>query len=332
MTHKSLILCLGCMPGLFFGCEESETERTVPTTPRSSAREYEKYEGPIKSISAKEHPYRVKREQMGSRDLETGIYKLDDEGIPLLLIGKKYPVYHPVFLAQYGLNSLEMYHTTGDEDYLDLARRIGDKLPETALKQDGKMWFPYTFKFDLHGYDDQTMKAPWYSAMAQGQVLSLYAALNEIEPREEYVEISDRIFRTLLPESDLEAEPWCTCISEDGLLWLEEYPMDPPNNTLNGMLFAIYGIYDYHQLTGSEEAEDVLRGSIATIKKTIPNFRIEDGYSHYCLSHPLIQDKGYHRIHTRQLEFLASITGDDEFLEMAARFKADGLVADEHDD
>ena len=326
--NKLTILCLACMLLLIAGCDG----RIAPTPARSGSDVYATYDGPIKELGTNPHPLRKRRDRMGSRDLETGIYELDDDGAPILMYRNRYPIYHPVFLAQYGLSGLEMYRTTDDEAYLELARRIAKKLQQIAYKQDGKMWFPYTFNFNLHSYGDQVMYAPWYSAMAQGQALSLFIALHEIEADDELLDASHRVFRTLLPETDLEAEPWCTCVSTEGLLWLEEYPSDPPAYTLNGMIFAIYGVYDYYQATGSEEAESVLRGSIETIRRTIPRFRIEDDYSHYCLKHPQINTRDYHMVHIEQLEFLGHITDAPEFQAMADHFKEDGEHADEHHD
>ena len=35
---------------------------------------------------------------------------------------------------------------------------------------------------------------------------------------------------------------------------LEEYPGSPPDHTLNGFIFALYGVYDYYVITRSDAA------------------------------------------------------------------------------
>ena len=51
-----------------------------------------------------------------------------------------------------------------------------------------------------------------------------------------------------------EGNPWISGIDGDNYLWLEEYPdSDQPNKTLNGKIFAIYGLYDFYQLTGNQD-------------------------------------------------------------------------------
>jgi hypothetical protein len=146
-----------------------------------------------------------------------------------------------------GSRLLDSYAQTRDDRYLARARLIADRLVETATSARGGLWFPYRFDFALHGKVADLMEAPWYSAMAQGQVLSLLSRLHELTADEAYLAEARRVFRTLADPGPRKA-PWVTWV-ERRYLWLEEYPGSPPDHTLNGFLFALFGVYDYYQET-----------------------------------------------------------------------------------
>src|SRR3989304_4560902 len=84
---------------------------------------------------------------------------------------------HPVEQAQYALALLGGYRQTGDAERLARARLQADRLLDRAVAQGGALYFPYPFDFARHGNYRDVMVAPWYSAMAQGQALSVFVRL-----------------------------------------------------------------------------------------------------------------------------------------------------------
>jgi len=245
----------------------------------------------------------------------------DDEGILLLEHnGKK--IYHAVYLAQYSLHLLDKYHQTKNAEYLDEVVKISGKLQGLALKIDSTLWFPYVYDFVLHGrrYMD-AMRAPWYSALAQGQILSLFTRLFEETQDTAYLAISHKVYNSFYHHK-YNNDLWVSCIDKNNNIWFEEYPAEMPCFTLNGMIYAIYGIYDYYRITKRIDAKKLLMGAITTIENNIDRYRNEGNASYYCLKHK-IDAADYHEIHVQQLNKLFLITGEQKFKEASGQFESD---------
>ena len=208
---------------------------------------------------------------------------------------------------------------TNDSSKIDLAILNADKLINISLHTDSTCLFPYSFNYSFHEVD--IMKAPWYSAMAQGKALSVFCRLYELTSDDRYIEIADKIFNSFY-RFKYNSDPWISCIDKDGALWLEEYPHEEPSHVLNGMIFAIYGIYDYYILNNSEEAKVMLKASLTTIKNNLENYRQIDDLSYYSLKYDHKIDY-YQRIHIQQLHDLSAITDDNYFSDMADLMQED---------
>ncbi len=247
-------------------------------------------------------------------------YPQDEEGVLLFLGPDGEYHYHPVEMAQKGLAMVALYRRTGDERALDYARRHADRMLAEADTIGDGLYFPYTFDWRLHlNANYELMRAPWYSGMAQGQALSLLVHLHRITGEPAYLAAAHDVFRTFLrPGSAGET----VRVDTAGYYWIEEYPADQSTGTLNGFIFGIYGLYDYYQWTGDEDAFHVLVAGLTTIHDKIHLFRAPSGPSYYCLSHRA-QYPVYHQIHIVQLLNLFEITGEPYFEEMAAQFDQD---------
>jgi hypothetical protein len=270
----------------------------------------------IRSLSESELPYvtgRVTRLQPAPPTDASGIRQYRAEN------GKLYD--HPVRMAQEIFRLLDSYGSGGGRTYLGMAVRNGDRLLADAVHADTAIYFPYQFDFALGGNPNDLMTAPWYSAMAQGQALSAFVRLFRATGADRWKDAADRTFASftrLGPTS----EPWTVFVDRDGYLWLEEYPKDPPMQVLNGHVFALFGLYEYFELTSSETALDLLRGSLTTVKEYGEAFRNPGAVSAYDLR-VRYQNAKYHAIHIKQLRLLADITGDPDFLRLADAFEAD---------
>lgn len=229
---------------------------------------------------------------------------------------------HPVGQAQYGIGLHEGYRLTGNKAYLDRSIRNAQRLVDRRVARGNGWFYPYRFPFRLHG-STETLAAPWYSMMAQGQALSLFVRLAGTTGDARWRQAADHTFASfLLPFAS--RKPWGV-YPKDGLLRLEEYP-DPVrfwgDLTYNGHVFALFGLYDYVTLTGNADALKMLRGALTTARDLVPWLRVPGYRSHYCLRH--LHDSGhYHTIHIEQQQVMQAITGDEVF----AR-NADGLYAD----
>ncbi|MGO1770205.1 MAG: D-glucuronyl C5-epimerase family protein [Microbacterium sp.] len=238
---------------------------------------------------------------------------------------------HPVAQAQFGLAMLSNWRASGDEHYLDLATANADHLLQEFGNDDTPVWLSYEFDFELHGDPSNTIHGPWWSAMAQGQLLSLTSRLAQDTGDPRWREAAHAVFLSFVEiheEGDLPADsPWVVFVEDDGWLWLEEYAGNvEPMRVLNGHVFAMYGLYDYWRLTGDERAEQIFDGAAETMLEFVPQLRNPGEPSWYGMrvqDNPVAQDEGYHRIHVRQLAMIGNMTDDERFTELSNQFRSD---------
>lgn len=236
--------------------------------------------------------------------------------------------FHPVATAQYALAKLDEANRTGSAESLEAARINGQALLDHAEVVDRGLYFPYPFDFPLGGRKKHTVHAPWWSAMAQGEALSLFVRLFEATGEKKWRTAADKTFLTL---DDLgpRDEPWSVYVDRRKYLWFEEYAGDtPPLVVLNGHMFAMFGVWDYHHLTGSKKAAELFDAAATTLREHLPLFRKDGEASFYCLRLPLCkkpewQSEKYHGIVERQMRYIADMTDDPWFAREANRYAAD---------
>jgi hypothetical protein len=251
--------------------------------------------------------------------VEKGIH--DASGVRMVRIGGRLRD-HPVNQARYGIDNLESYVVSHDRRYLNRAKAQAGRLMRRANKAGGAWYLPYPFEFKLHNEPTDRMVPPWYSAMAQGYGVTLFVRLYEVTKDEKYRTAADRVFASFLrPRAT--AKPWTVWVDASDHLWLEEYPGRSPDRTLNGHLFAIFGLWDYWRLTSDERAKTLFRGALTTVRDYLPRLRAKKWISQYCLTHPAVHAEGYHLIHIRLLRRLFTLSHDITFLRDAETFNAD---------
>ncbi len=250
----------------------------------------------------------------------------DENGIVMYKQGEEL-YYHPLKIGRYAKSFLISYEEKNDEAYLEKAILHGDKLLEMAEEHNGGLYFPYNNNFDLHGFGEDVMKGPWFSAMTQGQNLSTFTRLYDYTGEEKYLEAAHETFQSL-KNVKRENDVWVSLIDEDGYLWMEEFPREEPTHALNGFLFAIFGVYDYYLMEEDEEVKRYLEGAITTVKHYLPEYRVEGEISYYCRDHHVQSDR-YHMIHIGQLNNLSRITGDPFFKNEGSKFKDDFELTEE---
>jgi hypothetical protein len=246
----------------------------------------------------------------------------DADGIPMKLVGTRL-YYSPAGLAQYGLMYEDAYRRIGDPGYRAIATKVMNKLMAIGVMSDGAVFIPYRFSFAMHKISTELMRAPWYSAMAQGLAMSLAVRLYRDTANPVFKADAELLFRSF-KRIGRGTRPWVTYIDAGRYLWLEEYPepVTPSDHTANGFNFAVFGLYDYYQETKDPIALQILRASLTTMRHYIASYRRPGSYSKYCLRHGKPQAK-YHKIVTGQLTYLYKMSGDPYFLSMQKLFYAD---------
>jgi hypothetical protein len=232
---------------------------------------------------------------------------------------------HPVAQAQYGISLLNTHRVTGDAWFLDRAQLQANRLVDTHIESRSAWWYPYPFTFELYGIPGDILRTPWYSAMAQGQALSLFTRLHLVTGQPLWRQAADATFTSMTLEP-VSGQPWSSRTDGAGYLWLEEYPRSPVTNServLNGHIFALYGLWDYWRMTGDDTAAALFDGALTTAARYIPNgFRNTNWASSYSLRNDRPHER-YHGIHIGQLLHAHVLTGATVFASLAETLQVD---------
>jgi hypothetical protein len=243
----------------------------------------------------------------------------DPEGIPMLdYHGNVGVQYNPIAIAQWGLGNHTLFRRTGLGGPGRKFVKAADWLCQNLEPNSVGVWvWNHHFDWDYR----QTLKAPWYSALAQGQGISLLVRAHRETRNAAYFEAAERAFASLL--SPVEAGG-VQFVDSHGDVWLEEYIVHPPTHILNGFIWAAWGAYDYYLATADSSAHDLFYRCAQTLLRNLG--RYDAGYwSLYELSGSrlkMLASPFYHRLHIVQLRVMSRITGVSKFSRIADEWEA----------
>lgn len=244
----------------------------------------------------------------------------DDEGVIMFRYSDSL-YYHPVNICHKSFALLDFFKRSNDSTYLIALEKNMRRLMTESVQYDNAVYLPYNFDYRVHGLNEASLPAPWYSGMAQGEALSLFVRTFSVTGDTTYLRFAEKLFASFARLRG-ESEPWTVFVDERGCYWIEEYPTPEPSKTLNGFMTAMFGVYDYYQLTGSNDAKKIFISCLSTVKNYLPFFRRPGKPSYYGLAFQHYFS-GYHNIHIRQLRFLEKMTGDNFYGDWADSLQAD---------
>jgi len=244
----------------------------------------------------------------------------DSAGIPMLdyhgAIGLHY---NPIAIAQYGLGNYNLFCQTGEKEYSNRFFSSADWLVENLEQNPAGLWvWNHHFDWEYRAL----LKAPWYSALAQGQGISLLVRAYKDTDNNKYLRSAQRAFESFLAKIE---HGGVSFDDENGFTWFEEYIVSPlaPTHVLNGFIWASWGIYDFYLATGDSKAKLLFSKVINTLEANLKDFDI--GYwSLYEQSGTLLKmiaSPFYHKLHIVQLHVLHRITGIQYFREVADKWE-----------
>jgi len=234
----------------------------------------------------------------------------DEKGIPILdYKGKVGKQYNPIAIAQYGLGHYNLYKRTSNDKYFNIFLKQANWLVE-HLETNLKGLHVWNHHFDWEYRDP--LKSPWYSALSQGQGISVLARAFKETQQKEYLGAAQKAFESF--KYDI-FEGGVKYTDKNGYIWFEEAIVTPPTHILNGFLWSLWGIYDYYLLTKEKEAEELFEKSIETLKE---NLRLYDNgfWSLYEFSGTklkMIASSFYHSLHIIQLRVMYKLTKEKLF-------------------
>ncbi|MEH7503776.1 D-glucuronyl C5-epimerase family protein [Neobacillus drentensis] len=237
------------------------------------------------------------------------IMTMDANGIIMVKYSGGYQ-YNPVTIAQYALSNYGSYLDTKDDTYKNTFLKYAQALINVQ-GQDGALRYNFTWK---------THKPGWVSAMAQGEALSVYARAYYLTGNQKYLYYGNKAFRFMNTNTAkggtlTTLEPLNKNYKND--IWYEEYVTSPNNYTLNGFMFALFGLYDWSMVqapidNGQRNAKIMFDKGINSLADALPFYDV-NGFSSYDLTGimnkraPYVTPR-YHAIHIYQLYDLYVIT------------------------
>ncbi|MCL1897215.1 MAG: D-glucuronyl C5-epimerase family protein [Micrococcales bacterium] len=218
--------------------------------------------------------------------------------------------YDPIQICQYGLEQFSNYVETGDAKFLAEARHQADYIISAIDQATGLLPIPFDYQLP----DVEPLKAPWASATAQAQALSLLSRF--------YKETGETVF---LDAAKLAMKPLTVKVASGGVVgeffeqpFFEEYPTKIPSHALNGMMYAIIGLYDLWQNAADNSAQELYQQGIQTLLMALPYYDA-NGVSFFWLIHiygtslPNYYDPASHVMHVKQLQVIAQLESDPVF-------------------
>lgn len=242
--------------------------------------------------------------------------KFSSEGIPLYSHRGQQYIEHPIVIAQYGLGLYELlcqnsFHNEGLKDeFLNIASWFETN---RISINNGSGWYIY-IKISSGG-----LKYPWISAMAQGEAISVLtrAALLTKDYRFEQLAID------ALTPFEFEVKDGGLINYFNSIPFYEEFPtVLKPSGVLNGIVFALYGIYDLILLNKNRKAQEIFNKGIDSLKKLLPYYDLKYWSRYYLFDYPrkYCSSFTYHVLVAEQLKALSIITGENYFLEYSERW------------
>jgi hypothetical protein len=225
----------------------------------------------------------------------------DASGIPLLdYRGKIGLQYNPVAIAQYGLGNYNLFRRSGHPDRRRKFFLAADWLC-SHLEQNAHGLAVWNHHFDWEYRE--TLKAPWYSALAQGQGISLLVRAHKESGDARYLDAAQRALASFFRPM---AEGGVAFTDENGDLWFEEYIVSPPTHILNGFTWASWGIYDYFLATGDTSARELFSRAVRTLVNNLDRYDLGfwSLYEQSGTRLPMVASLFYHHLHIVQLRVM----------------------------
>ena len=120
----------------------------------------------------------------------------DQSGIPMLNYHGNIGVrYNPIAIAQWGLGSYNLFcRTRGEEFRRNLVLAAEWLCTSLEANQDGVPVWSHNFDWEYR----ETLRAPWYSGLAQGQGISLLLRAHAETGDQRFVDAASRAFQSFL--------------------------------------------------------------------------------------------------------------------------------------
>ena len=275
-----------------------------------------------------EYYFLFKEQRIAAGADQALISKFDENGIPInktyIDVQDKDYVYFPISIGQMGLSVYHSYLETQSDVDKERFLKFADWFMQNG-DHDDKLGLRWLTDVSLPAYKNP---GPWQSAFAQARGISILLRAFQMTNKQDYAEAAkDALKSFLIPVS----EGGVTSFTEFGPCY-EEYTSEPPTLVLNGIIFALCGVYDLvRAFPDHDDAKKVFDDGIACLEKILPEFDMKF-WSKYDLCsaewYPKLNPAtiGYQRLHATQLELLYEMTHNIIFKDYAIKFRKQDTI------
>lgn len=198
-----------------------------------------------------------------------------------------------IAIFQYGLAAYDLYLLTKDESYLRKLKSCAEWALENQ-EQNGA-WKTFTYK-----RPDQ-----YYSAMAQGEALSLLVRAHKVFDDDRYIESAKKAKHFMM----IPVDKGGTTIYKDGKIYLYEYVNEA--QVLNGWIFSAWGLFDYAKYFNDNQTLEEWQNTVYTMAEKLPVY--DHGFWSMYNDGNGLANPFYHKLHIAQLNTMYDLTGIDTF-------------------
>jgi heparosan-N-sulfate-glucuronate 5-epimerase len=242
--------------------------------------------------------------------------EINESGIPTVDYGYSHRVFigkqiNPAMISQQAIY-YESEYQKGNKSCKQLFLNNANYLVENAAQYDNYTLWQYNFPWPAYNLTN-----PWISALTQGQGVQVLIKAYNMTGDKKYLNSANLALNSFYVEVK---DGGITYKDQNGW-WYEEYPTDTDvqPRVLNGMIFALFGIYEYYEFTGDKDAKYLFDKGIISLKSNLHDYDVGDWTYYDALGHRA--STSYSKIHTNQMLQLYEITKDPFFKEYYEKFK-----------
>lgn len=181
--------------------------------------------------------------------------------------------YHPNHIGNFIRAALRDDRTT-DSQKKCLATQAGAHLITGSRTRvvDGvtSRWYPYNFTFAANP-SVPVLTGPWYSGLAQANALTLSLMMEDLTGDPVWRRYGRETFESFfVPRSN-----GGFTTRENGFLWFEEYPTQPPTSVLNGHFEALIGLALWGRDAAEPRADALVQEATADLRPLLEAAEVE---------------------------------------------------------
>jgi heparosan-N-sulfate-glucuronate 5-epimerase len=238
----------------------------------------------------------------------------DSKGLPMVHGENGQLIYHITTLCGYGLAKHQIFLSTGAENDLETFKCCVKKIISLMDRQ---------FENCYIQQEGDKRHGSFASAMIVGEILSLVTRMYQLDNDDDYLRIGEGLlhyFATSLLKGGVRCR-----FSKINAFWYEEYAFEPVKHVLNGMNYALIGLYDMAEIGNSKIAKMHFDEGITWLEKALPDFDL-GWWSYYFVQERdganYIASAMYHNLHIEQLRYLGSITQSEVIINYQMKFES----------